>query len=222
MQFVYSEVCGSESLTIDTDIYKYLFKARRHKVEDVIAFRNLKDHSLYFYKVISVSKKEACLHLESCEEKVIEASKKLHLIWCVVDPKTIEKQLPYLNELGVDKISFVYGDYSQKNFKLNFDKFEKIVINSCQQCGRSSFISFEHFENLQSALSLYPDAYMFNFSPNKVDEVGDIQSIVVGCEGGFSQREIELFDEKRVVGIDSPLILRSETAASALAAKLIL
>ncbi len=49
-----------------------------------------------------------------------------------------------------------------------------------------------------------------------------IETVAVGCEGGFSQREIELFDEKRVVGIDSNLILRSETAVSALAAKLII
>ncbi|XPV54809.1 MAG: hypothetical protein ACNI3H_07545 [Halarcobacter ebronensis] len=55
------------------------------------------------------------------------------MAWCIVDPKTIEKELPYLNELGVRKITFISCDYSQKNFKLNFEKLEKILVNSSSQ-----------------------------------------------------------------------------------------
>lgn len=221
MQFVYSEQAGESTLNIENELFKYLFKVRRHQLQDIIEVRNLKDDTLYSYEVQNITKKEATLLLQKSEEKPVSATKKLHLGWCVVDTKTIEKQLPYLNELGVHSIAFIYADYSQKNFKLNLDKYEKILINSSQQCGRSSLMQFEVFKSLDEYLKNYPNAYMFNFSQQHVDEINSIEDIVVGCEGGFSQREINLFNEKQIVGIDSNLILRSETAVTTLAAKLI-
>ena len=222
MQFIYNEFCGDEQLSVESDVYKYLFKARRHKLEDEIAFRNLKDTNLYTYKVSSISKKEALLILIKQEEKRVESSDKLHIVWSVVDPKTIEKQLPYLNEIGVHKISFYYAEYSQKNFKLNFDKFEKILINSSQQCGRSSIIQLHITDSLEEVFKDDNNAYALNFSLNMIDSVGKINTIVIGCEGGFSPKEIEQFSEEKIVGLNSNLILRSETAITAVASKILL
>jgi len=221
MQFIYSLDSSKETLSVDGDIYKYLFKARREKIGSTIFFRNLNDNYIYKYEIFDITKKDATLRLLDKEEKIIESNKKLHLIWAVIDPKTIEKQLPYLNEIGVNKITFFYADYSQKNFKLNMEKFEKILINSSQQCGRSSIIKLEILENLDEVLNLYNDTFIFNFSNNSIDEQKDINRIVVGCEGGFSPKELEKFSQDKVVGINSNLILRSETAVTVIAAKLI-
>jgi len=221
MQFVYSLDSSKETLSVDGDIYKYLFKARREKIGSTIFFRNLNDNYIYKYEIFDITKKDATLRLLDKEEKIIESNKKLHLIWAVIDPKTIEKQLPYLNEIGVNKITFFYADYSQKNFKLNMEKFEKILINSSQQCGRSSIIKLEILENLDEVLNLYSDTFIFNFSNNSIDEQKDINRIVVGCEGGFSPKELEKFSQDKVVGINSNLILRSETAVTVISAKLI-
>lgn len=190
MQFVYYIDAGNSSLTINDEIYKYLFKVRREKIGDEIIFRNLKDSYLYRYEVVNISKKDALLKFLSKDELIVESNKKLHIIWCVVDTKTIEKQLPYLNEIGVDKISFVYCDYSQKSFKLNFEKYEKILINSSQQCGRSSIIKLDKIASLDEVLSKHNDCYMFNFSENHIDDNKDIETIIIGCEGGFSKRGI--------------------------------
>lgn len=222
MQFTYSTEASKDSLTIDGDIYKYLFKARRHKVGDSIEFRNLVDNYIYSYVVVSIAKRDALLQLQAKEEKIVGATNKLHLIWSVVDSKTIEKQLPYLNEMGVDKISFFYADYSQKNFKLNFDKYEKILINSSQQCGRSSIIKLEMIDSLKEYLQKEPETYMLNFSPKNISDESNIQRIVIGCEGGFSQEEVELFESEKIVGLNSNLILKSETAITAATAKILL
>lgn len=114
MQFTYHEDASLEILEIENDLYKYLIKARRHKVDDIIPFRNLKNNNIFFYKIVSIDRRKAICSLVSSEEKVVQNFKKLHIGWCIVDPKTIEKQLPYLNELGVESISFIYSDYSQK------------------------------------------------------------------------------------------------------------
>lgn len=222
MQFVYNIEAGEQSLEIKDDIYKYIIKARRNSVGDKISFRNLNDSFLYTYEISMIAKKDATLFLVSKEEKIVEQEKKLHILWSVVDPKTIEKQLPYLNEIGVDKITFVYSDFSQKNFKLNFEKFEKILINSSQQCGRSSKIKLEIIDSLEEFLKVNPDTYMLNFSDKTLDEVSDIKTIAIGCEGGFSSDEITMFNSSNIVGLKSNLILRSETATTAVASKILL
>ena len=145
MQFTFDINCGNEFLEISDDTYKYLIKARRHKINDEIYFRNLKDNLIYLYKLNSIDRRTARFNLISQEEKIIQNDNKLHIAWCLVDPKTVEKYLASLNELGVDKITFVYCEYSQKNFKVNFEKLEKILVNSSSQCGRSSIIKLEIF-----------------------------------------------------------------------------
>lgn len=106
MQFVYHEQSGSSSLNIEDELYKYLIKVRRHNINESIYFRNLLDTKQYEYKIESISKKSALLTLVNEEINRVENPQNIHLGWCVVDTKTIEKELPYLNELGVKKILF--------------------------------------------------------------------------------------------------------------------
>jgi 16S rRNA (uracil1498-N3)-methyltransferase len=223
MQFTYDEFCGAELLEIKDEVYNYLLKARRHKIDDEIYFRNLKDENLYLYKINYIEKKKAILNLISSEKKVLINEKKLHIGWCVVDPKTIEKYIPSLNEMGVDKITFIYSDFSQKNFKINIDKLEKILINSSSQCGRSDIIKLDISKNLDTFIKENENVYFLDFSECSIDNKKDeIKTLVVGCEGGFSNNERETFNKDKIVGFNSNLILRSETAIISASSKILL
>lgn len=223
MQFTYHEKASQKFLTVDNEIYKYLFKVRRQKIGDEIYFRNLRDKNLYLYKVTEINRKDAKLQLISFEEKIIENSKKLHLAWCVVDPKTVEKSIASLNELGLEKITFIYCEYSQKNFKLNFEKLEKILLNSSSQCGRSSIIKLDTCKSLDEFLSLNKDVYLLDFSEQNIEtKKNEIKTLLLGCEGGFSIEERDSFIDDKIVGFNSNLILRSETAAISAVSKIII
>lgn len=223
MQFVYDKFSKNEILEIVDENYNYIIKARRHKIDDEIYFRNLEDDFIYLYKIVEINKKSATLTLVNSEKKVIENSRKLHLVWCVVDPKTVEKSISSLNEIGVDKITFVYSDFSQKNFKINIEKLNKILINSSSQCGRSSIIKLEISKTLDSFLRQNPKSYILDFSNNFIDDKKDeIDTLVIGCEGGFSKREKGNFNKDFVVGFNSNLILRSETAIVSATSKILL
>ena len=223
MQFTYDEFCGKDILEIKDEVYNYLIKARRHKIDDEIYFRNLKDNNIYLYKLNFIDKKKAVLNLISSEEKIVLNDNKLHLGWCVVDPKTIEKYIASLNEMGVDKITFIYADYSQKNFKINIEKLEKILINSSTQCGRSNIIKLEVSKNLEQFIKENENVYFLDFSTVCIDNKKDeIKTLVIGCEGGFSKNEREKFNKDFVVGFNSNLILRSETAITSAGAKILL
>ncbi|MGJ0331879.1 16S rRNA (uracil(1498)-N(3))-methyltransferase [Aliarcobacter cryaerophilus] len=223
MQFIYDKNAKNELLKIEDENYNYIVKARRHKLDDILDFRNLEDDFLYSYKISQIDKKSLFLNLLKKEEKIIENSKKIHLAWCVVDPKTIYENIASLNELGVDKITFVYSDFSQKNFKINFEKLEKILINSSSQCGRSSIIKLDIYKNIDTFIKDNPDTYFLDFSQTSLDsKVLDIKTLMIGTEGGFSKRERELFNKNFVVGFSSNLILKSQTAIISATSKIIL
>jgi len=223
MQFTYDEFCGTENLEIKDDVYNYLIKARRHKIDDEIYFRNLKDENIYLYKIFSIDKKRAILNLLSCEKKILVNEKKLHLGWCIVDPKTVEKYITSLNEMGVDKITFIYADFSQKSFKINIEKLEKILINSSCQCGRSDIIKLEICKNLDTFIKENENVYFLDFSEISIDKkIDEIKTLVIGCEGGFSNSEREKFKKENIVGFNSSLILRSETAIISASSKILL
>lgn len=223
MQFTFDINSGDEFLKISEDTYKYLIKARRHKVNDEIHFRNLNDDFIYLYKLTSIDRRSADFILLSKEVRIIKNEKELHIGWCLVDPKTVEKYIASLNEIGVSKITFILCKYSQKNFKINFDKLEKILINSSSQCGRSDIIKFEIVNCLEDFVNKNENVYFLDFSKTSLEsKKEDINTIVLGCEGGFSSDERITFDEDKIVGFNTPLILRSETAIVSIASKILI
>ena len=217
MQFLYHPDAGLPELTIEGEAYRYVFKVRRHKKGERIALRNLRDERLYFYRIDRVTRREATLTFEAKESRIVMPDNPLHLGWCVVDPKTIEKTLPTLNELGVEKISFVYCDRSQRNFKIDRSRLERILIASCQQCGRSGLMTLEVLENLDAYLTAYPESAVLDFGGAPLSCERSFTSILVGCEGGFSERERKAFENRRIFSFQTPLILKSETAATTVA-----
>jgi len=220
--YLYHKEAGASTLTLAGDEHRYLFKVRRHKASDKLHLRNLEDGYLHTYEVLSIDKRSVLLSLVSSEVLEVNAPRSLHIGWCVIDPKSIEKALPSLNEIGVERITFIYCSRSQKSFKLDFKRMEKILLGSSQQSGRSRPMVLDSAESLEHFLERHPQSYMLNFSEHTMDKGMDIDTIVIGCEGGFSEEEVAMFVPERVVGFDTPLVLRSESAVCAVAAKMLL
>lgn len=219
MQYLYDAEAGKRELYIKGELHKYLFKVRRLKEGKVLSVRNLRDGFLYFYEIVNVSKKEALLKLTQ-QEKNEKKGCSLHLIWCMIDTKVIEKTLPMLNQIGVSKISFLYCDRSQKNFILDKHRIEKILINSSQQCGRTDMMQIEHFDTLEKVLSVYREIQILDFDGK---QEGDIENpILIGCEGGFTEKERIKLENQNKIGLKTDLILKSETAVVAIASKLLI
>lgn len=217
MEFIY-EPKTPNNLNLSADNYKYLFRVRRINNNTPVFVRNFEDEYIYKYEIIDVTKKEANLRL--IEKKILEikAKKDFHLGWCVIDTKNIEKILPSLNEIGVSKISFIYCDRSQKNFKLNLERIKKILISSSTQCGRSNLMEIEILNSIDEFKEKYQNFVAFDFGGEVNNEFHE--RAIVGCEGGFSDRERAMFENK--ISFDTPLILKSESAVMAVASKMLL
>ncbi len=220
MQFLYDPNTGREQLRIEGENYKYLFKVRRFKKGDSVLLRNLKDSFAYRYKIVEIERRYAEIVLLEKEISNLQPRGYLQLIWCIVDMKVVEKTLPMLNQIGVSKITFVYCDRSQKNFRPDFARFEKILINSCQQCGRTDLMELETLSNLDEVSERYGNFAVLDFGGTL--EYEEVSTVLIGCEGGFTDREREKFASHRKIGLDTEYILKSETAAVSIAAKLLI
>ena len=211
MLYLYNSKAGQQNLILEGDDHRYIFKVRRHRAGETIYLRNLEDGKLHRYQIETMDKRTAMLSLQESTVYEVSAKDSLHIGWCVIDPKNIEKVLPSLNEMGVEKITFIYCKRSQKDFKLDFKRMEKILLNSSQQCGRSKMMELETVENLKVFMTQYPQSYLLNFSEHILSPEKEIDTIVIGCEGGLSEDEVKLFEAEKIVGFDTPLVLKSET-----------
>ena len=222
MQYLYHPDASMTQLVLTGEEHRYLFRVRRHRAGELVYLRNLQDDLLYGYRIVALDKREATLALQSEQLLVCRAERPLHIGWCMIDPKGIEKVLPALNEIGVEKITFLYCERSQKQFRPDFKRLDKILLNSSQQCGRSHRMVLEMGERLDDFVATHQDAYLLHFSPKRLSkEKHTIETIVIGCEGGLTDAECGLFDPARVIGLDTALILRSESAAVSAASLLL-
>ncbi len=209
-------------ITLKGENFKYLIKVRRHSIDDTISIRYKADiKELCNYKIIFIDGRSVGLELISSEVVEVKSAKELHIAWCKIDIKSIEKVLPSLSEIGVAKISFISCDRSQ-NIKLDFKRFERILEASMQQCGRSTYIEFDTYQNIEEFIVKYPDTKVFDFCENSLKDGSGFERVIIGAEGGFSQDEKELLSSQEVFRLDTPMVLRSESAVIAVASKVVL
>ena len=88
--FTFHDDAGDDTLVLKGELFKYLIKVRRHKKNDILAFRNKKNvDTLYSYSLDDIDSRKAILTLKSSEKYIVSADKKLHIGWCIIDPKSI-------------------------------------------------------------------------------------------------------------------------------------
>lgn len=223
MIFLFDENAGRQTLVIKGEHHKYLFKVRRHVLGDRIDFRHpLHSQTLYSYRVTSLEGREAVLELQHSLVAEVKAAKPLHIGWCIIDAKSVEKVLPALNELGVETISFIHCDRSQKNFKPDFKRYERILQGSMQQCGRSEMMRLETVASVKAFIAAHPDCLVFDFCDTPYDGTQKTSTVLVGAEGGFSDAERKLLEKQVTRRLDTTMVLRSETAAVAISSMVLL
>ncbi len=217
MVFLYSKEAGKEQIELSLEQFLHL-RARIVEVGDRIDVRNLNDSYNYIYEIGEIVRKKISLELV-LKHSIKQLKKELVIAWSVVEAQVIEKTLPMLNEMGVLKLILVYSDFSQKNIKLDLQRFERILIQSSQQCGREDLLQIEVVDSSDEFFSRYKGIVRVDFD-GKMERVFLKDFIYfIGAEGGFSQREREMFKES--IALNSPYILRSNSAILAVTTKII-
>ena len=208
-------------IIINGEDLDHLAVLRCNTNEEVLCFCG--DEYEYSCKIQEITKKyEKCLILD---KKLCKKNQKKNIVLFQGLPKLDKMELitQKLTELGINKIVPFESDFTIAKKNLNkIERLNKISKEACKQCGRSLPVVVEEpikFNNLKEKLNDF-DLVLFANETNR--QITDINfndknniAIIVGSEGGFSNRELEMLtkDEKITqIGLGER-ILRTETAS---------
>lgn len=203
----------------DFGILKHLFVMRK-KVGDSVKFID-QNRLVSTVQIDKIDKSELIGTVLSSEYSKRFLNKKIKLIQCVLK----DAQLASVSnavQIGVDTIQPVTSDFtSVKKNTLNIEKMEKVAYEAFKQCERADLAKILPISTLDDALKNSKNIVVLgerccnstiaDFARNykNSDEI----TVVVGPEGGFSDREFELFNALKlpVVSIGNT-ILKAENA----------
>lgn len=224
------------------DVFHHIFDVCRQEVGSKFEVLT-EDSKAYFVEVTSVTKKNAQAII--LEERLIPALKepRIHLLLSISRFPVMDAVMEKAVELGVCSIHPFFSEFSflRKGEKLSenkVDRWEKIVRSATQQSGRGDLMKIHppvHFDGIsnlinpnqgQAGLFAYEGGpqiptlsikdYVTNIRASHPEGLRDLW-IIVGSEGGFSQKEVQQLTD---LGLDpvtlGPQVLRVETACMAL------
>lgn len=183
-----------DELKITGEAHHHLFNVMRSKVDDLVLLLNGKGFEVVA-KIISVEKKFILLKVE--EAKFYSDNRTISLMIGMPKKEYAEDVIRSATELAVSTIYFVSTEYAQRTY-LNEDRIQKIIGSSVAQCNAVFVpevvikdlrdIPFESFEHI--ILLHNQNDHSFAYIENSQVLKGRVL-IIVGPEGGFSQRDID-------------------------------
>ncbi len=213
-----------------------------HQITQVLRIKNneqiiVLDNTGYEYtvKLINVNKKHTVGEIIEKRKNNNESPKNIHLYMALIARDNFELILQKTVELGAKEITPIITERTQFDRKFvegKFERWQKIIKEAAEQSERGiqpilnqtlnyeaavneanekgfSLIAWEHKENK-------------NVIPRNEESQDKNTNIFIGPEGGFTEQEIEYAIKNNVQTISlGKTILRAETAAIALIAKLL-
>jgi 16S rRNA (uracil1498-N3)-methyltransferase len=226
--YIEAKVGEQKEITLsDSDLLHQISNVFRLKVgNQVIVF----DSSGFEFTcgIVSQTKKELVLSILDTVDKSPEVGKRVSLYLALIKKGNFELAVEKCTEVGVDKIIPVISERSEKK-DLNIERLHKIVKEASEQSGRMVLPEVCEVIDLETAVlqavGENGECVVFHTgithhlpsqtqdSSLEKEEKGDV-AIFVGPEGGWTEKEMELFKannfEIRSLGKN---VLRAETAA---------
>lgn len=178
----------------------------------------------YYCEVLTIDKEKVCCKVIDKIQNNNEHGCKIVLCIGLIKSERFDMAIQKAVELGVNEIyPFISENTSEKAFKE--DRIKRIVLEACKQCGRAVLPIVHKVSNFNDMLLLGKGLKLFAYEKEdsltlkaclEENPINDTITYVVGSEGGFTQKEVEL---AIALGFKSVTlgnrILRAETASIA-------
>jgi len=208
----------------------YMRNVLRLKSTDEVLLFNGRESKDY-RSVIALSGKKLTLTPLEAIDKQQDSTLEMHMLLALGKPEHIDFALQKATELGVTRITLFNSERTQAPVKgARLEKkmahWQGVIISACEQCGRNYPAQLTCYRSLAEALKAPAPGNRlildFDGKPllqqlEQLDAKAPFH-ILIGAEGGLSQKEIELAQRHDFRGIYlGPRVLRMETAAMAIA-----
>lgn len=221
----FAAVNGSEAV-IDGDEFVHAVTVQRVDTGSEICILDGSGKE-YTAIVTGVGKRSFTAHVTGYAEGDREPRTPVYLLIGALKGDKTELVVQKACELGAEKIGVFSSEYCSAYFNENkLERLKKVSREAAKQCMRSRAPEVEYFNTLKSAL-LSAEKYknklfaceFADASDVGLSSLGGATAIVVGSEGGFSEKEFALSKELGFSAVYlGRRILRAETAAIALTA----
>ncbi len=223
-----SEYNGQPSITLGSEKSHYLTHVLRLKPGNSFEGQDRRGN-LYNLKIVSVSRQSLVLECKEKEEHRNNNLPEITLYQCICKGKKMDRIIRQATEIGVTSIIPVISEYTiprmdKKNARNKIDRWRRIVMEAVQQSASSVVTEITppvSLADLEKTVDRNGINLFFHQIPLETRSLHEYLSgypssisLVIGPEGGLSERETELLHEKGF----SPVflrtnILRAETAA---------
>lgn len=210
---------------IDKDQSKHIIKTLRMKINDKVI---LTDCCGFDYNAIIKNFDNELVYCEILNkfENLSENKTKITLFQALPKNDKMEFIIQKAVELGVFEIyplitSRCVSRPDEKSMKKKIERYNKIAFEACKQSGRGIITKVHPLINLEQSLEkvkLNDIGILFyenssnnisNFYKNNLNSIG----IIIGCEGGFDEKEIKMATDFNInIATLGNRILRCETA----------
>lgn len=183
----------------------------------------------YVYEIKAFTKDSITLGYVSETENTTEPSLDLCVMCALLKGDKTEFAVQKLTELGVKKIIPFVSEYTVQRSEKK-DRLVRAAHEAAKQCGRAvipeirDILTFEQMTKELCGIDKVVFAYEGAYSKGKhlrdvVDPFDRNVALIVGPEGGFSEKEVRMLSESGYAPVTlGKRILRAETAAVAAAA----
>lgn len=218
----------NSTLVISGQEHFHLSKVLREKIGDNIFVMD-GNGLMFSCKIIEINKEETNCKILEILKNHGELKTDISIAVGMIKQKRWEWLIEKTTELGVKKIYPLNTRYSEnKNIKRKRD--EKIILSATKQCGRSVIPKMFPLTNFNEFITQNKSAKRFILSQNEsysrldkfIKEANNEIILLVGPEGGFTDKEIEVAIKNGYLPIYlSNRRLRTETACISGLAKII-
>lgn len=221
-RFFVKEIDNTKAL-IEGEEFNHLSRVLRLKNGDAI--EGLCGDYILQGKICEMSNKQAVVEITSKEVNCANPKNRVVVFQGLPKGDKMDLIVQKLSELGISEIiPFESSFCIAKPNSSKIDRLNKISEQACKQCGRSIPLVVAEalsFKKLLEKIKEYDTVLFANETEKKLTskDVNGTVAIIVGSEGGFSEKECQDIVDAGAVSISlGNRILRTETASIVMSA----
>lgn len=223
--FISSKDVNDNHIVIsDKDNYKHIAKSLRIRKGEKLLL--IDENKIQYETVVeNVTSNEVIVKIENSYKSDRSLDFGLYLAQSPLRSDAQSFVVEKATELGIKGIYPVHTDncaLSEEIITKKIDKWQRIMYEASKQCERADIPTCFKLEKLEDLIDKFERVIVFceRIATNTLKDIKPVKSgenvlVVIGPEGGFSEREFELFKNKKVEMLTlGNLILKAETAVT--------